>query len=288
MWRAVVITALIVAAQPAFASDNKAPVNDETTIAADTIRAFESNSTDVFSIFQILLDARAAYDAQDFAQALTHYSIIVKYDDTIEEAVVGLTKSYLAMGQADAAKTVLDKTPLATTEVQILRVMSASMAAPHESAKTILQSGLAQHDDARLWNLLGNKHAGERAWAEASFAFMRAEKAGQRPGLLLNNLGLLALQKGELEQAEAYLSRAVEHAPQTQKFDSNRRLVLLLNGSYMDALDNLDRDRAANLIADAAVIASRRGDAKLADFLRRSAAHYNPLYNPKLKNSVDS
>lgn len=254
--------------------------SDVPSISEIDVRPVEETSTDVFSILKILMEARQAFEEKDYETAARRYGVLVKYDPSMEEPIIGLAKSQLALNRSDLAKNLLLKTSISTTEIDVLTAIATAMSLPVTASESYLDDVVTKHSDARLWNLLGDILIRRRMWLKASQAFQSAEKAGQRPGLLSNNLGLLALHKGEFSLALRHLEDAVSTAPLSIKFDNNRRLALLLNGDYINALKGLAQDRSVKLLTDAALIASKRGDQTLAKHLQEKGTAMNPKYSP--------
>ncbi len=279
MWRSLVILSFVSGTQfpiHSFASDV-----DE--IAELDIRPLEETSTDAFSIFQILIDAREAFEMKDYEMAARHYGLLVKFDSLMEEPVIGLAKSQLALNRPDLAQELLSETTVSTQEIEVLTAIASALILPPAKAELILSASLKTHSDSRLWNLLGDVLIKTGQLHKAAQAFRAAETAGQRPGLLENNLGLLALHNGDFEVALTHLEHAVSVAPHSIKFDNNRRLSLLLTGDYIKALENLTHNRSVNVLTDAAIIASQRGDERLAKHLRLKAGQINPKHTKNLK-----
>jgi len=67
----------------------------------------------------------------------------------------------------------------------------------------------------------------------------------------LNNLGALALQKGDLARAESYFNEAAQKAPNADEVNANRAIVTLAN-AYAGRAENGYREAARDLLANAA------------------------------------
>ena len=274
MWRSLVILSFVFGTQ--FPIHSFASEMDK--IAELDIRPLEETSTDAFSIFQILIDAREAFEAKDYEMAARHYGLLVKFDPLMEEPVIGLAKSQLALNRPDLAQKLLSGTSLSTPEIEVLTAIANALNLPPAKAELILSTSLKPHSDSRLWNLLGDVFIKTGKLQKAAQAFRSAENAGQKPGLLENNLGLLALHNGDFDAALRHLNQAVSIAPHAIKFDNNRRLSLLMTGDYVKALKNLNQNRSIYVLNDAAIIAAQRGDKLLAKNLRLKASQINPKY----------
>jgi len=255
--------------------------SEVSSISEIDVRPLEQNSTDIFSILQILMEARQAFDEKDYETAARGYDILVKYDPLMVEPIIGLAKSQLALNRSDLAEDLLLKTSISTAEIDILTAIATAMNLPPTDSELFLNDAVIKYPDSRLWNFLGDIFIKKGKWQKASYAFQAAEQAGQRPGLLSNNLGLLALHMGEFNLASQHLNEAVSTATHSIKFDNNRRLALLLNGDYIKALKDLTQDRSANLLTDAGFIAAKRGDKLLAKHLLVKGVAVSPKYNPR-------
>ena len=97
----------------------------------------------------------------------------------------------------------------------------------------------------------------------------------------MNNLGLLAIQDGDFNAAVKYLSKGAKSAPETEKFDNNRRLALLLNQQYTEALNDLPQQRLVKLLEDAAVISKKWNKPYLEVFLLKKLQELDPSFNVK-------
>lgn len=251
------------------------------------IRPVIESSTDAYSIFQMLVKARKAYQQQDFLNAANEYSILLLYDPNLEEAVIGAAKSYLALQQPKLAKKTLLKSGVSSLEISVLLAITTARTLNKNEAKAYLLESANTYKDSRLWNLLGHILVANEEFQSATDAFHQAETLEQKPGLLYNNLGVLELQRGDVKEASQHLETAVRLSPNTMKFDNNRRLALLLQGRYLEALKNISSIRSADLLNDAAIVASKREDGKLAKLLSQKANEINPVFNPQFHSNFD-
>jgi len=256
----------------AFSFASEAPIDDI------SVRPLVENSTDIFSIFQILIRARQAYADADFEHAAKDYNILIQYDPSLEEAVIGAAKSYIELGQLDLAIQTLRASKISSPEADILSIIAKSMTLETQAAQAYLSESVNLYQDSRLWNLLGHTLVATRDIETSSNAFKQAETLGQKPGVLDNNLGMLALQSGDIDSAYQHMLRAVQLSPNTAKFDNNRRLILLLQARYLEALQNISSKRAISLLQDAAIISSKRGEDLLAQLLLDKAREINPVF----------
>jgi len=76
------------------------------------------------------------------------------------------------------------------------------------------------------------------------------------------------------------LSKGQEHAPDNKKFDDNRRLALLLDQQFSEALKDLPTERLAPLLKDAVLIAKKEKRPYLENFFRVKAKQTQLTYTP--------
>jgi len=226
-----------------------------------------------------LIEARQSLEAKEFERAYELYSILYKYDAQLDGVTEGLSKSLIALGRPDLAREHLLKTERISPETDILLTLSTAMTLDTQDSESYLKQALTRQSDSRLWNLLGLKLADQRKIKLASDAFHTAESLGQNSGVLMNNLGLLAMQNGDLETAIKYLNLSTRSAPENEKFDNNRRLVLLLDQQYSTALSDLPRQRLVRLLEDAAIISKKWNKSYLESFLLKKLREIDPTFN---------
>ena len=253
----------------------------ETDLPDFTVRAVEHNSDEVFPTLMTLIEARQSLEANEFERAYELYSILYKYDSHLDGVTEGLSKSFIALGRPDMARNHLLQAENRSPEMDILLVLSTAMTLPPQDSEPYLRHALTTHQDSRLWNLLGLKLGDRGKIKLASKAFHKAEALGQNPGVLMNNLGLLAIQDGDFTAAVKYLSKGAKSAPETEKFDNNRRLALLLNQQYTEALNDLSQQRLVKLLEDAAVISKKWNKTYLEVFLLKKLQELDPSFNLK-------
>jgi len=164
-------------------------------------------------------------------------------------------------------------------EMEILLSLTTAMTMQGQEAETYLTQALSKQPDSRLWNLLGLKLGDQGKTKLASEAFREAENLGQNPGVMMNNLGLLEMQRGDFEKAVKYLSISAQNAPENEKYDANRRLALLLNQQYSDALHNLTEPELIKLLEDAAVISKKWNKVYLEEFFLKKLREIDPTFN---------
>jgi len=251
-----------------------------------TVRAVEHNSDEVFPTLMTLIEARQALEAKEFERAYELYSILYKYDADLGGVTEGLSKVFIALGRPDMARDCLLRADNLSPEMGVLLKLSTAMTLPAQQSELYLRQALTTQQDSRLWNLLGLKLGNQGKVKLASNAFHNAESLGQNSGVLMNNLGLLALQEGDFSGAAKYLSISAQSAPENEKFDNNRRLALLLNQQYADALNDLPTPRLVKLLEDAVVISKKCNKPYLELFLLDKLQHIDPVFNQIANDSL--
>lgn len=245
------------------------------------IRAYESNSTDELGILQTLIKAQKHYERQDFQNSAQLFSLIVKFDPSLDQAVIGLGESYISLGRADAALKLLKTSPVQTDASKRLEVLAKALMMKAGSRELFLKAAIEETSDPRLLNLYAKTLEENGKFAVARVAYQKAEALGQKPGVFLNNLGMMELKRGNTEIAVALLFRAQESAPSWTRFNNNYRLALLLKGDYVNALEKLESDRAADFLVDGGFIAMQQNEVALAKLLFEKANSISPVFHPR-------
>tara|TARA_R110002020_G_scaffold45088_6_gene129269 strand:+ start:621 stop:1475 length:855 start_codon:yes stop_codon:yes gene_type:complete len=259
----------------------------EVTLPQPEIRFHESNSTDELGFLQTLIRANKFYEFQDYQQAAKLFSIVVKLDPSLEPAVLGLGESYISLSRPDAALEVLKNSSLDSVKVNRLKVLAQALLLEPSERELFLNLSLTKSKDQRLLNLLALTLQNKGDLTEARRAFGKAESLGQKPGVFLNNLGMLELNHGDLKAAISFFSQAIKSDPNNIRFDNNRRLALLLNGDYASALQNLETSRAASFLVDAGFIAMNDGENNLAKLMFEKANAISPVYNAHANKGLE-
>jgi len=259
----------------------------ETEIPDFSVRAVTHNSDEIFPTLMTLIEAKQTLKDNEFEKAYELYSILYKYDPDLDGVAEGLAKSFIALGRPDMARIHLLKVENTSLEKDILLALSSAMTLPAKESESYLRQALTIQTDSRLWNLLGLKLGDQGKTKLASEAFQKAESLGQKPGVLMNNLGLLAIQAGDFESAISYLSISTKSAPENKKFDNNRRLALLLNQQYTEALNDLPQQRLVTLLEDAVVISKKWNKSYLENYLIEKLQQIDPIFNQMANGSEE-
>jgi Flp pilus assembly protein TadD len=259
------------------------PVSQASEIGnpAPEIRAYESNSTDELGLLQTLIQAQKLYELQDYQKAVRLFSLIVKYDPTLESAVTGLAETYIALSRPEAALELLEASPVQSKAFKRIEVLAEALNMKPESRESFLAAALEKNSDPRLFNLFAKTLEENGKFTSARLAYRKAETLGQKPGIFLNNLGMLELKRGNTDAAISLLARARKAAPDWVRFNNNYRLALLLKGDYVSALEKLNSDDAADFLIDGGFIALNKNEIDLAKLLFEKANKINPVFNPR-------
>jgi len=250
------------------------------------IRAYENNSTDELALLQRLIEAKKFYAEGNYRKSARLFSIITKYDPTLEPALIGLSESYIALDRSDMAHQALSDSKLKSEKLRRLKLLAAALVLPVEERVTFLKKILTRVEDPRLYNLLAKTSLQNGSFQEARETFQKAEALGQKPGVLLNNLGMLELERGNIEIAVSHFAKAQEVAPDCIRFDNNHRLALLLKGDYISALEGLDSNRAADFLVDGGFIALSQNEMGLAKLLFEKANEISPVFNSRAQKGL--
>lgn len=257
-------------------------ISHQTKTTKIDIQPIEDSSTDIFDVLLHIPKAQRAYEIGDYASALHHYRYVYMHDPAQSQAAIGYADAALALGQSRLAAPIYQTYKMDNTHAQsgwlLTQILLKTVTAPERQLREQLK---VTPNDARLWNMLGHILDGKTYHSDARQAYAMAELSGQQAGLSANNIGQSFLQEGNIMAAQGEFTRATRAAPQTLLFDNNRRLSLLLHKEYGPALAHLDKDRAAQLLQDAAIIVSAQGEPKLAAYFLEKSIALNPVYDPK-------
>ena len=245
------------------------------------IRSVETESTEIFTIFETLSNAQTALDRRDYILARRGFESVLLYDPELQPARSGLRRTLIALGDVSSATKLIDDPNSA--DAILIKTLSGSSTTPLKD----LEIGLQMHTDSRLWNLLGRLQDGKGQHAQARQAYAMAGLAGQRLGLSENNIGQSFLLSGDTEKALDAFDRAVAADPTDARFDNNRRGALVKLGRLQPALAGLNADRASVFLAQAGDRAATDDDIKLAKYLYRKSLDLSPRFNPDTARKLE-
>jgi len=246
------------------------------------IRTVETDSTDVFEVLQILVNANAALRARNYAAAKRSYESVLLHDPNLGAARAGLLRVLIATGDAERAALYIDDS--FSADAVLIRVLTKTS----ENPLFDLQEALKTHQDARLWNALGRLQDDERDFATARQSYAMAEFSGQRAGLADNNIGQSHWLAGEYERALAAFEKAVIADPQDIRFDNNRRKTLVKFGHIQTAIAGLTAETASVFLAQAGDLATQDGETRLAKMLYQKSLNLAPRYNPQIAGRLEA
>ncbi len=252
------------------------------------IRPIEHSSVDVFDVLSHIPVADKAFRDGDYRLAFEHYRYVYMHDPQQMQASIGYADAALALGQIALAagiyKAFAHDNIRAQSGLLLAGILQNTLKNPEDHLRKQLEK---TSDDARLWNMLGQILDTKMRGSEARQAYAMAQLSGQRSGLAANNIGQSFLKEGRLHEALSEFTRAVYEAPKNRKFDNNRRMALLLQKDYSQALLALETDRAAQLLKDAGLIAAQQGETKLAILFLEKSMALNPIYDSQAAQYLD-
>ena len=244
------------------------------------IRPVQDSSIDVFEVLSRIPKADEAFKNGDYAAALEHYRYVYFHDPKQSRAAIGYADAALALGRPRLAMDIYAGISDENTRVKNGLLLAQILDGQYENPKATLQTYLqSSPGDARLWNMLGRMLDKDNQGLAARKAYETAHHAGQRAGLAANNIGQSFLTQGHMDEALTYFTQASFEAPQNPLFDNNRRLVLLLQKDYAQALSQLSSERAATLLKDAAIIAQGQSETRLAIYFLEKSISLSPVYD---------
>jgi len=243
-----------------------------------SVRPFIENSTDGLGVLNELIKANRLKSEGQCVEASKLYGFILKYDPTLEDGVIGLVQCQISLGQIDRALSLLNHADINSREANILGLMAKSQGLESFERIAALENQVTELNDSRLFNLLGNSYLEQSDFEQAEISYIRAHQSRQSKGLLENNLGILALKQGDRQGALSYFKKAKFLSPEKTRFDNNYRLALLLNKKYVEALIDLDAERANFFLYKAGLMAESQGEIRLAETLLQKAIDLSPTY----------
>lgn len=132
-----------------------------------------------------------------------------------------------------------------------------------EPRRYMLDAMIADHDEA---------------WDSADRAYAQAEKLSPNPSDILNNWGVSLMSRGELEQAEGVLTRAVSYDSTVFSAKNNLAISRGLRGDYRLPIVPMTTEERAKIMYNLGVIALRKGDERTARGLFAAAVDTHPRH----------
>lgn len=124
----------------------------------------------------------------------------------------------------------------------------------------------------RAWNGLGAEYDARRDWPQAQAAYAKAlEIPGANTAFLLNNRGYSHMMQGQMDEAAADFTAALQRDPSLAQARTNLRLTLAIEGHYTRAAATGVGDDRAAVLNNVGVAAAMRGDYISADKLLTQA-----------------
>ncbi len=164
----------------------------------------------------------------------------------------------------------------------------------------LLDFAAKKFGDPRAWNNLGVAQAAVGKYELAEQAFKSAIKAGAKGSEISRNMTIIALEKGNIEEAAKYAkgSDAVaksavaafegNYAPAAKAMKGyNAAIANVQLGNYAAAKSALGKDKSANAEYLRAVIACREGDVKSAETALKAAIKKDKKLSAKAKSDVN-
>lgn len=250
------------------------------SVDTQNIRALETDSTDVFAVFEKLKFAETAFACREYTVAKKGFEDALMHDPNLRPARRGLRRTLIAMGDIETAAQWLDEE--VSTDAIIIDILLGKV----DNPKTRLKAELQINSEPRLWTLLGTLYDQTEDYSNARQAYAMADLTGARPGLAQNNIGQSHWLEGDLDLALKSFAAAVEAAPDDTLFDNNRRRVLIGLGNTHDAVQGLNAERAGLFLAKAGDQAVIDGEVRLAEFLYRKSLDLSPRHRPKVAEKL--
>lgn len=257
------------------------------------------SSMENFDIAEALSAAQTAYDAEQFERAAHLFQQAKLHSPPMGienlSAKIGFGNSALALGHGDRAFDVfrtLPETGLPSDrQAEILAglVLSEILSGKAVDAEVRLNDALElTHSDPRLWSALGRFYDGQGRWLAAQDCYLRALSTGRAQSSVVNNLGMSLLLQGRVDEALEKFDHALSLRPGTALYDNNRRMALVMQTKYQQAVAGLKDVRAAQIFNDAGFMAAKRGDTRIAKELFEAALRISPVYHAKAAANLEA
>lgn len=114
-------------------------------------------------------------------------------------------------------------------------LFSATLYTDHATKTKIYKAAADKYNDYRAWNNLGVMMVGAGDYAAAKADFMKASSLNNSNPAVINNLGVVALAEGKVDEAAKYFT-----ASNAAEAKYNMGLVALAKGNYAEAVKSLD------------------------------------------------
>lgn len=115
-------------------------------------------------------------------------------------------------------------------------------------------------------------------WEAADASYAKAEKLSPNPSEILNNWGVSLMSRGELDEAEGVLKRAVSYDSTVFSAKNNLAITRGLQGDYRLPIVPMNSEERAIISYNLGVIALRKGDKRTARGLFASAVDTHPRH----------
>jgi len=259
------------------------------------IQPVEQIKSDPFDPHAAMDEAKDDFAEENYRSALENYAQVYAYDPTEIKALFGQAQSHLAMGDYLKAARIFWSENLNklgedfADQVAIGKILSGVYTDRYDNPISAINDGMMlSPDDARLWNAKGQYHDRRAEWMDALGAYLEAMKTGDWQAGTVNNMGMSLLLQDRLDEARDKFEQALGLKPDSEVYDSNLRMVHILQGDLKKALSGLSETRAADVLNDAGYVAMKRQKNGLAQGLFKKALEISPVYHAKAQANLDS
>ncbi len=227
------------------------------------------------------------FKSESYTEALTEYSKLLAYDPNSVRAGLGAGQTFLALGQYENANAIFGSDKFDWPEdqkdqVEIGKILAGIFSDQYDNPETALHDGMMiDPDDPRLWNAKGHLHDKKGEWMEALSCYVTALETGKGRSGTINNMGMSLLLQGRFDEALPKFEQAVDLSPRTDLYDNNRRMSQILSGDLIRALEDIEDNRASDILNDAGYVAMQRDRRGLAGLLFQKAIEISPVFHAK-------
>ncbi len=235
--------------------------------------------------------AQDDFNAERYQDALSGFAKVLVHKPKDKPALIGSGESFLALGEYQKAAIIFWDEQFSDDEdqdeIRIGKILSGVYTDRFDNPQKAINDGLVfAPGDARLWNAKGQYHDRADEWMDALACYVHALGTDKWRSGTINNMGMSLLLQERYAEAESKFSQAMKISPQTDIYDNNRRMSLILSGQLKAALIDIEDNRAADILNDAGYVALQSGKSKRARLLFQMALDTSPVHHVKAEANL--
>lgn len=232
-----------------------------------------------------LARGQQALSAGDLQAAQAAFTAALRGSPNDPEPAIGLAETYLALGDIETAKRLLDLVAATESGAENARLLQgrgfvALRQGDTELAVRLLEQSVDRDPGQwRAWAGLGRAYGRLGRSRQARAAFARAEDAAPIRALVINDIGMLHLEENDPAAALEAFQRALAVDPDNAMANANARIARAMLGDYEAAVSGARPEELPDVLNNVGYIAIVNGDFEVADRLLRRAVEISPVYH---------